>query len=80
MFTGRTLLPAGDRSCCLSSNESGLFRFTVRHSVLMLTAVCLVTWLQANELSWMLPPAGRGTVAAGAVARAAGGQSGAIVG
>ncbi len=82
--TGKMISPQSIAVACaatgLVGNESALFRFTVRHSVLMLAVVCLVTWLQANQLAWMLPPAGRGAAAAGAVAHAVGGQSGALVG
>ena len=45
----------------------------------MLAVVCLITWLQANALGWMLPPGGRGAVAA-AVVRATGGPAGAVIG
>jgi lactate permease len=39
----------------LVGNESGLFRFTVRHSLLMVALVGLLTWLQATVLHWMVP-------------------------
>ena len=82
--TGKMISPQSIAVACaatgLVGNEAGLFRFTIRHSVLMLAVVALITWLQANALSWMLPPAGRSAAAAAGVVRATGGQAGAWVG
>ena len=36
--------------------EGNLFRFTLRHSFAMTLVVCLITFLQAYWLGWMLPP------------------------
>ena len=81
--TGKMISPQSIAVACaatgLVGNESGLFRFTIRHSVLMLAVVCLITWLQANALGWMLPPGAR-SAAAAAVVRTTNGQSSAAVG
>ncbi len=37
--------------------EGNLFRFTLKHSIAMTLAVCLITLLQAYWFSWMLPTA-----------------------
>ena len=82
--TGKMISPQSIAVACaatgLVGNESGLFRFTIRHSLLMLGVVCLVTWLQANALQWMLPPAGRPGAVAAAVVRTAGGPASATTG
>ena len=81
--TGKMISPQSIAVACaatgLVGNESGLFRFTVRHSLLLLAVVCLITWLQANTLGWMLPS--NGATAAGlAVVRAASAPARAAVG
>ncbi len=57
--TGKMISPQSIAVACaatgLVGNESGLFRFTVRHSLLMVALVALLTWLQANVLTWMVP-------------------------
>jgi lactate permease len=57
--TGKMISPQSIAVACaatgLVGNESGLFRFTVRHSLLMVALVALLTWLQAGVLSWMIP-------------------------
>ena len=35
--------------------EGNLFRFTLKHSIAMTLIVCIITYLQAYSLSWMLP-------------------------
>ena len=35
--------------------EGNLFRFTLKHSIAMTLVVCIITYLQAYSLSWMLP-------------------------
>jgi lactate permease len=35
--------------------EGSLFRFTLRHSVLLLVFICVITYLQAYHLTWMVP-------------------------
>lgn len=39
----------------LVGKESNLFRFTVKHSFIMLFVVCLFTILQAYVMKWMIP-------------------------
>jgi len=57
--TGKMISPQSIAVACAATgqvgNESGLFRFTVRHSLLMVALICLLTWLQATVLSWMVP-------------------------
>ena len=45
----------GAASVGLVGKESELFRFTVKHSLIMLTTVCLITLAQAYLLKWMIP-------------------------
>jgi lactate permease len=60
--TGKMISPQSIAVACaatgLVGNESGLFRFTVRHSLLMVALVGVMTWLQANALAWMVPALG----------------------
>jgi lactate permease len=57
--TGKMISPQSIAVACaatgLVGNESGLFRFTVRHSLLMVAIVGVLTWLQATVLAWMVP-------------------------
>jgi lactate permease len=57
--TGKMISPQSIAVACaatgLVGHESDLFRFTVRHSILMVGLVALLTWLQATVLSWMIP-------------------------
>jgi lactate permease len=39
----------------LAGKESDLLRFTVKHSLFLLLIVCVLTFLQSNVLSWMIP-------------------------
>jgi lactate permease len=39
----------------LVGRESELFRFTVKHSFIMLFLVCIITILQAYVFTWMIP-------------------------
>jgi lactate permease len=45
----------GAASVGLVGRESDLFRFTVKHSVIMMTIICLLTLSQAYFLKWMIP-------------------------
>ena len=36
--------------------ESDMFRFTVKHSLILLAAICVMTYLQATVFSFMIPP------------------------
>ncbi len=59
--TGKMISPQSIAVACAATgqvgNEAGLFRFTLRHSLLLLAIVALVTWLQATLLTWMIPTA-----------------------
>jgi lactate permease len=39
----------------LVGKESELFRFTVKHSFIMLLVVCLLTVMQAYLFTWIVP-------------------------
>jgi lactate permease len=39
----------------LNGRESELLRFTFKHSVILLIAICVLTYLQSNILAWMVP-------------------------
>jgi lactate permease len=39
----------------LAGKDADLFRFTFKHSVLLLLIICVLTYLQTNILAWMLP-------------------------
>lgn len=45
----------GAASVGLVGKESELFRFTVKHSLIMLIVICLITLSQAYLLKWMIP-------------------------
>lgn len=57
--TGKMISPQsiaiGSASVGLVGQESKLFRFTVKHSFLMLTVICIVTMLQAYAINWIVP-------------------------
>jgi L-lactate transport len=57
--TGKMISPQSIAVACaavgLVGKESDLFRFTVRHSILMAIVVGVVTFLQAYVLPWMIP-------------------------
>ncbi|MBS1564624.1 MAG: lactate permease LctP family transporter [Bacteroidetes bacterium] len=48
-------IAVGSAAVGLVGKESNLFRFTVRHSFIMLLIVCCFTILQAYVLRWMIP-------------------------
>lgn len=57
--TGKMISPQsiaiGAAAVGLVGKESELFRFTVRHSFIMLFLVCIVTILQAYVFTWIIP-------------------------
>jgi lactate permease len=57
--TGKMISPQsiaiGSASAGLVGEESKLFRFTVKHSFIMLTVICMMTLLQAYAINWMVP-------------------------
>jgi L-lactate transport len=57
--TGKMISPQSIAVACaavgLVGHESDLFRFTVRHSILMVAVVGIITVLQAYVVPWMVP-------------------------
>ncbi|WP_018661990.1 L-lactate permease [Heyndrickxia acidiproducens] len=57
--TGKMISPQSIAVACaatgLIGRESELLRFTVKHSLFLLLVVCILTFLQSNVLSWMVP-------------------------
>ncbi|GAB4020129.1 L-lactate permease [Spirosoma koreense] len=57
--TGKMISPQsiaiGTASVGLSGREAELFRFTVRHSFILLFLVCVLTTFQAYLLTWIIP-------------------------
>jgi lactate permease len=57
--TGKMISPQSIAVACaavgLAGKESDLLRFTVKHSLFLLLIVCVLTFLQSNVLSWMIP-------------------------
>jgi lactate permease len=45
----------GAASVGLVGKESDLFRFTAKHSIIMLSLICLLTLLQAYFIKWIIP-------------------------
>jgi lactate permease len=48
-------IAVGTAAAGLIGKESDLFRFTLKHSILMLFVVCLITLIQAYVVSWIIP-------------------------
>ena len=57
--TGKMISPQsiaiGTAAVGLIGKESELFRFTVKHSFIMLFVVCVITVLQAYVIQWIIP-------------------------
>ena len=57
--TGKMISPQsiaiGAASVGLVGKESDLFRFTVKHSFILLLIICIITFLQAYFLTWIIP-------------------------
>jgi lactate permease len=57
--TGKMISPQsiaiGSASVGLVGQEAKLFRFTVKHSFIMLAVICIVTMLQAYVINWIVP-------------------------
>lgn len=68
--TGKMISPQSIAVACaatgLVGRESELFRFTIGHSLVFVTIIGIVTWLQATVLTWMIPA--RAAAAAGPAA------------
>jgi lactate permease len=57
--TGKMISPQsiaiGSASVGLVGQEASLFRFTVKHSFIMLSVICIITMLQAYVMTWIVP-------------------------
>jgi lactate permease len=57
--TGKMISPQSIAVACaavgLAGKESDLFRFTVKHSIILIFLIGILTFLQSNVLSWMIP-------------------------
>ncbi len=57
--TGKMISPqsiaVGTASTGLVGKESDLFRFTFKHSFIMLLVICVLTFLQAYLITWIIP-------------------------
>jgi lactate permease len=57
--TGKMISPQsiaiGAAAVGLVGKESDLFRFTVKHSFIMLLVICVLTCLQAYVIPWVIP-------------------------
>ena len=57
--TGKMISPQsiaiGSAAVGLVGQEATLFRFTVKHSFIMLTVICILTMLQAYAINWIIP-------------------------
>lgn len=57
--TGKMISPQsiaiGSASVGLVGQEARLFRFTVKHSFIMLAVICVLTMLQAYTIRWIVP-------------------------
>lgn len=65
--TGKMISPQsiaiGAAAVGLAGKESGLFRFTVRHSFIMLFVICALTMVQAYLIPWIIPAYEKGVSA-----------------
>ncbi|WP_396022317.1 L-lactate permease [Cerina litoralis] len=48
-------IAVGTASVGLVGKEAELFRFTVKHSLIMLLLICLITFAQAYYVKWLIP-------------------------
>jgi lactate permease len=57
--TGKMISPQsiaiGTAAVGLIGKESDVFRFTVKHSFIMLFAICIITCIQAYTIPWIIP-------------------------
>jgi len=57
--TGKMISPQSIAVACaavgLAGKESDLFRFTIKHSFILLFMICVITFLQSSILSFMIP-------------------------
>ena len=67
-------LAVATASVGLVGHESDIFRFTIKHSLILTTVIGVIVYLQAHVLTWIVParePAAAAAASAGAVAAAA---------
>jgi lactate permease len=48
-------IAVGTAAIGLVGRESDLFRFTIKHSFIMLFVICILTMLQAYAMKWIVP-------------------------
>ena len=57
--TGKMISPQSISIACASTGivgkESDLFRFTVKHSLILVVIMGIITMLQAYVFTWMIP-------------------------
>lgn len=57
--TGKMISPQSIAVACaavgLVGKEADLFRFTIKHSIVLLLIVCIITYSQSTFMSWMIP-------------------------
>ncbi len=57
---GKMISPQSLAVACAATgmvgDEGSLLRFTLKHSILLLAIVCVMTYLQAFYMPWMIPP------------------------
>ncbi len=57
--TGKMISPQSIAVACaavgLGGKEADIFRFTLKHSIILLLIVCIITFAQSTFLSWMIP-------------------------
>jgi lactate permease len=56
---GKMISPQSIAVACaavgMPGNESKLFLFTVKHSIILVLSICVITYLQYSVFSWMIP-------------------------
>jgi lactate permease len=56
---GKMISPQSLAVACAATGmvgeEGSLFRFTLKHSLLLLFLICVITYAQAYALAWMVP-------------------------
>jgi lactate permease len=55
-------IAVGTASVGLIGQEAKLFRYTVKHSLYLLSLICVITFAQAYYLKWLIPPESPKTV------------------
>jgi lactate permease len=55
MISPQSIAVAAAATGTLVGREADLFRFTVRHSFILLLLICLITLLQAYVWQWIIP-------------------------